>query len=388
MYNSLTANQLLDDLLNEDNEITSEIPTIEHIPAVKAPAVTSKGRKKGIPNVKAKITEAYRKIVDLTTEQSRKDFATEDIFGGERYNMFTEPSNTTNTLEAFIDGGVNFHEKELIKYIKTTPDIHACDCNYGHIRSSDYVEKVVPVKSTRGRKKKAPPANPRKPQGDGSSFNSQVTFLVKNPNTFGPVYFRIKVFRTGKLQIPGVSQLHINAIYQCINFVKDQLYDSMHHMNIALGLPAMSVPLNIAGITPVMKNYKFAIIHRNNQVLRLDQLKKILMVGTPKDCPKIVHVKYSAQEPSKLSVEFLTPIPGKPNKQTRVNIFISGRVNILGAFKVEHTQKICEYLHEIVETNRLVLMGTVGVPFASNFTSSRLSRWLRLILEAALSFEH
>jgi hypothetical protein len=213
--------------------------------------------------------------------------------------------------------------------------------------------------------------------------------LVKNPDDFGPTYFRIKVFRTGKLQIPGVTQPHIGAIYQCIEVVRDQLFDALKRMRDAdPESVAAPEPLSIAGITPVMKNYKFSVIHRDNQLLRLDHLKKILESGTPECYPRIVHVKYSAQEPSKLSVEFLTPIPGKPDKQTRINIFISGKINILGAFEVEATQKICEFLHMVFKQHRLTLISTIGIPFAGEFAANRFGRWARLLLESVMFYKH
>ena len=387
--------QLLDELFDSESNLQKHIEnSMAHAVEATNSTITQvqKAVKNIIPHIKPKVSREHKNRLNLTTEKTRREFAAEDVFGGEQYSLFTDPQNTTNTLGASFSGesgGIYFHEEQLIKYVRTTKAIHGYDCNYGHTRSPDFISKIIPPKSTRGRKKKTPTKKPRKPQGDGSSFNSQITFLVRNPDSFGPTYFRIKVFRTGELQIPGVTQPHINAIYDCIGAVRDQLQESLLRLRDAHP-EAVKCPdvINIAEITPVMKNYKFSVIHRENQLLRLDQLKKILLAKGPAEPLRIIHVKYSKQEPAKLSIKFHTPIPGNTTKGTRVNVFISGKINILGAFEVSATQKICDYLHSVFENHRLTLVGTMGVPFANEFAANRRGRWIRLMIESVMYYKH
>jgi hypothetical protein len=82
-----------------------------------------------------------------------------------------------------------------------------------------------------------------------------------------------------------------------------------------------------------------------------------------RECPPIQDVKYSYEE-TKLAVIFETPLPWKPEKTTRVNIFLGGliaprangrppvygaKIDILGALERKTTRKIYKYLLDIFE---------------------------------------
>src|SRR5690606_29799282 len=64
------------------------------------------------------------------------------------------------------------------------------------------------------------------------------------------------------------------------------------------------------------------------------------------NAPKIFDVKYT-REDTKLSIKFNTPVHKKAKKCTRVNIFMRGKVNILGASDVEKTYQICKFLNDL-----------------------------------------
>lgn len=135
--------------------------------------------------------------------------------------------NSTCSVEAYITG-ICFNEEELIEWLDCTGNIITIDCNYGHKFSEEWRANHPPKKkSSRGRKKKVKQRKIRKYQGDGSSFNSQITFgvvgthirrvpiindtpkhdveicrLSRDLESVTKIY-KIKVFRNGKISIPG-----------------------------------------------------------------------------------------------------------------------------------------------------------------------------------------
>src|SRR5208282_2061231 len=109
---------------------------------------------------------------------------------------------------------------------------------YGHKVSLSYNTEPAERKSNRGRKKKEKTRKMRKYQGDGSSFNSQITFSVIGthirrtpviPETAKPEIkveklgnglesvtkaYKIKVFRNGSTTIPGILTEDMSDIAQ------------------------------------------------------------------------------------------------------------------------------------------------------------------------------
>jgi len=183
----------------------------------------------------------------------------------------------------------------------------------------------------------------------GTSFNSQLTFVVKS--ALEPVIndkvspsakvYKFKIFRTGKLQLPGVQQSSIDDVIQCTRYIIDALNDVLYD-----GEPVAQ----LVNINPVMKNHKFVVKIPPTHIINLTLLKKMLdeervacAPGAPPH-PAVYNVKYTRQD-TKLSVKFSTPIFKKPHKRTRINIFMRGKINILGGFDNEASRAICSYLH-------------------------------------------
>lgn len=267
----------------------------------------------------------------------------------EETEIFTSPRGTTNTLGGFI-GNIKFDEETLIKTLDPTPRVAALMCNYGCKQHEMYAEPEKKKLSNRGRKKKQVIKKPRKKQGSGEHFNSQITFVIYASDPTGMTLqerrdlrrYKFKVFRTGPMQIPGAKQLNIEAIIDCAHVIADML--SNH-----LGNPPEK-RARVLNINPVMKNYKFTAKLRPEQFVDLDALQEILLemkaAQQPGDRPWIFIITYSRQD-TKLAIKFLTPIPGKPKKKTRVNIFMSGKVNILGACDTEMTKEIFAMLNSL-----------------------------------------
>jgi TATA-box binding protein (TBP) (component of TFIID and TFIIIB) len=277
---------------------------------------------------------------------------------------------------------VHFHEQELIHELEPDEDIVMLRCNYGCTKYPEYHEPVKLKKTNRGRKKKEKKKKIRRKQGDGGSFNSQITFVVRSSKDSSKVY-KFKVFRTGKLQLPGVKSDVIDDVIECTHKIARMLNWHLHMLDDNPVRQTAVINLN-----PVMKNYKFKVKIPEGSIIDLAELKKLLTsdsrgvlgrtlidgnevfddkVKNKPVCPKIFMIKYNRQD-TKLSIKFLTGIYKKPNKKTRINIFMRGKINILGAFNAHITRQICEYLHWIFKTFPEIIVtegvskGSIPVP--------------------------
>lgn len=318
----------------------------------------------------------------------REEFKHECVF--EETDIFSRPISTTNTMEGYLSN-VSFHERDLIEELVPDEDFVIYKCNYGKLKYEGYTEPVRQRKTNRGRKKKPKKKKHRKKQGNGGDFNSQVTVVIRSSLASAPVdgivpygtkVYKFKVFRTGKLQLPGVHQHLIDDVVACTKKIVQILNFHLH-----AGEENTAKLTNIININPVMKNYKFIVKLPPGHIIDMEALRRILfktktydpsMVellngllgsenvpikdefeGMPKH-PSIFMLKYNRQD-TKLSIKFSTPIYKKPKKKTRINIFMRGKINILGAFYSSVTHQICEFLHWVFERNYDTLIVPEGL---------------------------
>ena len=296
-------------------------------------------------------------------------------------DIFSQPITTTITMEGFLSN-VRFKEEEFIKILGdcVSKDVVVIDCNYGKYVYPGYIEPVKIKTNNRGRKKKVKESKPRKKQGTGRCFNSQVTFQIRAGYGPEPVYneafendhslpewivdsktpvYKFKVFRTGKIQLPGAKPHIIDDVISKIDILISILNNKLHPREASPDLLT-----NVININPVMKNYKFILgAKKHDDIVDLGALKLHLLDVRGKsldDVPPIDDVKYTREE-TKLFIEFKTPINKDQKKHTRVNIFMSGKVNILGAFDHDMTLNICRYLYSLFKHNsRFITRADVG----------------------------
>ncbi len=302
---------------------------------------------------------------------AREAFKTECVYP--ETHLFTQPVSTTNTMEGYMSN-VSFHERDLIEELLPDQEIVMYRCNYGKLMYPGYSEPVKIRKTNRGRKKKEKKKKPRKKQGNGDDFNSQVTFVVRSTLLDEPEdydeegnaivspddkVYKFKVFRTGKVQLPGVRQHLIEDVICCAEKISQTLNFHLHP-----GECDPSRMTNIIHLNPVMKNYKFVLKLPPGHIIDMEGLRVVLnrerflrpeLLDAPgpevaPEHPPIFMLKYTRQD-TKLSIKFSTPIYQKPKKRTRINIFMRGKINILGAFDIKKTTQICNYLHWIFEMN-------------------------------------
>lgn len=315
---------------------------------------------------------AYDPTENVLDPNVRERFKTENIF--DETDLFTRPMSTTNTMEGFMSN-VSFHEKDFIDDLEPTEYVVVTRCNYGKSVYDRYDEPAALKKTNRGRKKRVKQKKPRKKQGAGTDFNSQISFISVPPR-IADMYedvipsstkvYKFKIFRTGKLQLPGARQENIEDVVACAKKIAEMLN---YHLHTFEQNPARLT--NVININPVMKNYKFSLKLPRGYLIDLELLRELLakdwlaqLAMRPEEklgAPTIFIVKYTMQE-TKLSITFDTPILGKPNKKTRINIFVRGKINILGAFKAEATTKIVSYLHDIFMANPALIAEEYIVP--------------------------
>ena len=286
---------------------------------------------------------------NMTVSGIREDFKCERVF--RETDIFTEPTITTITMEGFLSN-VQCHEREFIEDMEADEEFVRIKNNFGERVYRGYQPPPKVKKSNRGRKKKLPPPRKRKRQGTGECFNSQTTFVMPSPDTIitdgvvpsDAVIYKFKVFRTGKIQLPGLRN---TAVIDNIMLLISRLLVLLNfHLHTCEKDPVKLTKL--VNLNPVMKNYKFRIKLPEKWIVDLSNLRGLLQKirTTEYEGPKIFDIKYTRQE-TKLSVRFKTPIRGNLKKCVRVNIFQSGKINILGGHSKETTDAICEFLHNI-----------------------------------------
>jgi len=290
---------------------------------------------------------------NLIYASSRADFRNEVLF--HECDLFTAPLSTTNTMEGYISNLV-FHERDLIELVKPDEHIVIIKCNYGIKRNPNYAEAVKPRMSNRGRKKKPKTLKLRKKQGAGIDFNSQITFVVR-PRVDQDQVYKFKVFRTGKMQLPGVINNNIDDVVDCSTLIVRGINSAIH----------AETPLNqlstLVSLSPVMKNYKFQIKIPQDHIIDMLALQRLIKIdiANPANVKHLLHdnsifmFNYTRQD-TKASLKFSTPIPKKPKKKTRINIFMRGKVNILGAMDITSTQYICDYIRDLFKKNKNLII--------------------------------
>jgi hypothetical protein len=193
--------------------------------------------------------------------------------------IFTPLEISTCSVDGHISG-LKFDVEGIIDMLSCTGNITNIDCNYGHLTNPDFPEPVKVKKSNRGRKKKERVKKQRKIQGDGSCFNSQITFSVigthnrKIPllkgNTRDYIVkklddetesitkkYKIKIFCNGSVTIPGI-------LTEDMSDVKGPLEEVRKYLSTVM---LTDFPLDY--LRPDMKNYKFKTLGSSIDIRKL-----------------------------------------------------------------------------------------------------------------------
>lgn len=234
--------------------------------------------------------------------------------------------------------GIRLNEKTDIAKFTAEEPIVQIGSNYGEVFADGYSPpEKKPKTSKRGRKPK--PKDPKKRmQGSGKYFNSQITFVVRSQERAGKLY-KIKVFRNGQFQIPGVLSTdqadierplellcrHFSDVYQTEVTVTDKMVQ-MRNCKTILNDPELNI--NTLELGAVISE---EMVNRNEM--------------------KINKVEYqTAQNSSKVVVKFSRPTKDKANKQTTLKI-LKQKINFEGAVGFDDVNTIYWWLNDLLLDN-------------------------------------
>lgn len=303
---------------------------------------------------KIKIESEVFKI-DIADHDTRQRIIEEQI--QPETNIFFEASSTTDTL----DGRSLFCTlNEMTDTSKLRPDAIIVS-----IRSIcgvfDYVNYKAPQPKAKHKRldRGLNEANMNgkyrrnKKKKNANELNSQISFWVRRdtsrvygPNEIIPAsepVYKFKIFRTGRIQLPGAIRSDYNNVIDCLNLVFDKIHTDLN----------TSVRPSISSLYVVMRDYKMGIKIPKNMIIDLDALKSVLIKSAANDLLddiKLSETRYNDNS-SLLFVTFNTPVLGKPEKHTSIKFFRSGSMTILGALSTESTKKVLAYLGKIIEAH-------------------------------------
>lgn len=259
--------------------------------------------------------------------------------------LFTDIEPSTLTAQGSMSN-VSFDEREIFDMLSDPRDnILMIGCNYGEKFNPNYVIPEAAPRSGRGRKPKPKPKTQRKPQGSGKYFSSQITFLIRHPET--SIIYKIKLFRNGVFQVPGIKDPSMSDLVMPICILRDYLAYNFDE------------DVQVLNFRAVMRNYKSKLIdstvhidleelencinrHKSYQKF-LPALKKILKPLAPKFVDRalkfigktnplnIAEITYNTDRCFSLILKFYRPTKSDMNKKTTVKLLKrGGKINFDG----------------------------------------------------------
>ena len=323
-----------------------------------------------------KYPEAYNIVVPASMESLKE----EKSYEGSEY--LTPTVNTMMLLAGFVEN-IQFHERDLIERAITNKDMLHYSSNFGTATHDAYVKPEKPPKTNRGRKaRQQKRTRERRKVGNSEDMNTQVCFWIRRPSV--PVIeddivmedaaiFKIKLFRTGDLQLTGANQHTIGEGYECCQILIDTLNKIFHD-----GKPVA----RLTHLVPSLKNYTLCVKCPNaDSIVHLPNLRELLMIKKLYDDtnvlkvgesvsmgvhprhapehPRILCISYTMQD-SRVMINFSTPLPWNPNKDMVMRIFVVGSVIIVGGLELGHMHRACQFLNWLIATNYSNLIVQVG----------------------------
>jgi hypothetical protein len=168
--------------------------------------------------------------------------------------------------------------------------------------------------------------------------------------------YKVRVFRTGRIGLPGTKPHMIDDIVDKLsNVLVPMLRD-------ALARDGAPIRDNIAlvSLEPIMKDYKWSRIldpdQSQSHIIDLHSLDASIAAQSAENAEAIVITfhQHKDSEP-KLAMCLRNPQTGE---SMRVSIFRSGKINILGAKRdMEFTKKVCNLIARVITPSMIVAVG-------------------------------
>lgn len=267
---------------------------------------------------------------------------------------FTEYKLSTITVDAFLTN-VEFHEEDMVQWATPNKRVIRVCSNFGEVIYDKYTPPLPKVKSNRGRKKKEKPKKKRQIQGSGKYMNSQATFEVLSINIPNKIY-KIKIFRNGRIQIPGVINDNLDDAIDVIEQARLVVID-------ALGMSLDDVKLrNSSGgeIGIVMKNtiWRTVDIHNNPDRWIIDQniFKELLLEQRAKfENIQILDQTVKLNPELYQGLTFKLKTKSYPTHST-YKIFRSGKINLDRCNDANEQFALSKWLLDFINDNRKIFM--------------------------------
>jgi hypothetical protein len=288
-----------------------------------------------------KIYTGTTRAIREKCEKSIKYFK---VLNSGKKRILYKPQPSTLTAQGLMSN-ISFDEKDIIDILsEPTGQIMLIGCNFGEKYNVDYKAPEIVKKSGRGRKPKPKVEKKRRSQGNGKYFSSQVTFVIKHPDS--AVNYKIKLFRNGVFQVPGVKDPSMSDLVKPIMILKDYLAYNFGE------------DVQVMNFMAVMRNYKAKLY---NQELRVDltylediinynknyklfepylkhyikpfrphaQAKLMKFIGKT-NLLNIAEINYNTDKCFCLNIKFYRPMPFDQKKKTTVKLLKKGKINFDG----------------------------------------------------------
>lgn len=198
---------------------------------------------------------------------------------------------------------ISFKKETAIYNLFTDKNIIKIGCNYGIKESEEYKLRFEkkPKSNNRGRKPKKI-HDKHKKQGDGSHFNSQITFTI----LYNDKVYQVKLFTNGRIQIPGIGK--DSDIEKSTTSILNMLIAYIN-MNKSLKFK-INEPIQLERYAPILQNYKSIVIEDLNALIDLRLVKNIMdiyRIDRNTDI-KIESVTFNPERYAGLLVKFSTPL--------------------------------------------------------------------------------
>jgi hypothetical protein len=320
------------------------------------------------------------KIYKGTTVETRKQYESNITYLKSLVpyedRLFTALQPSTLTAQGCMSN-ISFDESEIIHMLsEPTGSILMIGCNYGEKLNKEYKIPKVVKRSGRGRKPKPKPKSKRRSQGSGKYFSSQITFLNRHPET--DVEYKIKLFRNGVFQVPGVKDPSMSDLIAPINILRDYLeYNFRENVQV----------LNFMA---VMRNYKARLqdvkwhvdlekleecINREKSYMSFMPYINYTLATLPESrkqkCMKfigktnpmnIAEISYNTDRCFCLILKFYRPMPGDKDKKTTVKLLKKGKINFDGGnseLEVKELYYWLEYIYHKYKDDILVDVASI-----------------------------
>lgn len=292
--------------------------------------------------MKIEIEKRMSEVLDLLKEKYKDDLPKINVLEFHDYeiesinngNILSGLIHNTSTLDGQLEG-IKFNE-ELHKPFEPYGNIVIISCNFYKKRKEGYLKPdEKKVKSNRGRKKKVKEKSKRRQQGTGDGFNSQVTFIYENKfmtdisdinnevfsladnfteNNLKTIkLYNIKLFRNGRIQIPGVLNDDLSDALPIIEYLKKLLEDFLKSDREHLSpesedkdlyfdkefLLQNNLELKVIKQDSIIQNYKTHLLKNPNKIIDLkdkdliDAIKKHYINNVEEDKKKEVLTKFN-----------------------------------------------------------------------------------------------